>query len=278
MLDFGIAKIQSEPSSVDALETQAGTVFGTPRYMSPEQAQGRRLDARSDLYSLGVLLYQMLVGRAPFTDEDAVVVMARHIKSVPVSPEIAAPDAGIGTALARVVMRTLAKDPAARPDSARHLIAELDEALASRAAGPRAPAISAVNATGETAVVSEDLGDRPPQVSARRSRRGGLVAGATALAAASAFVAIGTFGSGSRVPLARAELAHLVALRLQTARAEALAGAAITAGATSSASPKAPPVASTERPAPSASAPPVRSPGAPLKKGTAPHRGYTRFD
>ncbi|MEO5729826.1 MAG: serine/threonine-protein kinase, partial [Byssovorax sp.] len=89
VLDFGIAKIQSEHASVDALETQAGTVFGTPRYMSPEQAQGRSLDARSDLYSLGVLLYQMLVGRPPFIDEDAVVVMARHIKTVPTSPEVA---------------------------------------------------------------------------------------------------------------------------------------------------------------------------------------------
>src|SRR5262249_18444174 len=52
VLDFGIAKVKSEPSNVDALETQAGTVFGTPRYMSPEQAQGKPLDARSDLYTL----------------------------------------------------------------------------------------------------------------------------------------------------------------------------------------------------------------------------------
>ena len=79
----------------DALETQAGTVFGTPRYMSPEQAQAKPLDARSDLYSLGVILYQMIVGRAPFVDDDAVVVMARHIKSVAVPPHEAAPDAEI---------------------------------------------------------------------------------------------------------------------------------------------------------------------------------------
>src|SRR5215813_4081954 len=83
VLDFGIAKIIEGDRKVDQLETQAGTVFGTPRYMSPEQAQGKKLDARSDLYSVGVLLYQLLVGHAPFVDDDAVVVMAKHIKETP---------------------------------------------------------------------------------------------------------------------------------------------------------------------------------------------------
>jgi serine/threonine-protein kinase len=278
VLDFGIAKIQSDPSSVDALETQAGTVFGTPRYMSPEQAQGKSLDARSDLYSLGVLLYQMLVGRPPFVDEDAVVVMARHIKSIPVSPEIAAPDAGIGAALARVVMRTLAKDPSARPASARQLIVELDAALVDRAAGSPTPPPAAVNATGETAVVSERDADRPLRSSPARARRRWLVAGATALAAASGFAAIGTYGSPSRAPLARAELSHLVALRLQTARAEALSGAATAASLVSPpVAPAAASASSIDSRAPAASAVPVRSGSAPLKKG-APHRGYTRFE
>src|SRR5690606_21365238 len=85
VLDFGIAKLQHDDQKLDQLETQAGTVFGTPRYMSPEQAQGAELDARSDLYSLGVILFQMLSGRAPFVDGDAVVVMAKHIKDAPPS-------------------------------------------------------------------------------------------------------------------------------------------------------------------------------------------------
>jgi serine/threonine-protein kinase len=273
VLDFGIAKIQDEPSSVDALETQAGTVFGTPRYMSPEQAQGRALDARSDLYSLGVLLYQMLVGHPPFVDEDAVVVMARHIKTVPVSPEIAAPDARIGAAVARVVMRTLAKDPDARPDSARDLIAELDQALADREAELRCeiPAL----ATGEIPVVSAS-DDHPERLStARRARRGWIVADATAIAAASGFAVIGTLGPTRSAPLARAELAHLVALRLQAARADALVQAASSPAAT--AAPLAP-AAATDSGAPPAPSSSSRSLAAPVKKGAPTRHGYQRFE
>jgi serine/threonine-protein kinase len=132
VLDFGIAKVMSDvlfDGAVDAIETQAGTVFGTPRYMSPEQAQGKTLDARSDLYSLGVLLYQMLTGKAPFVDDDAVVVMARHIKTLPKSPELRAPEAAIHPELARLVMRALAKDPKDRPSSARAFMLELDRAV-----------------------------------------------------------------------------------------------------------------------------------------------------
>ena len=95
--------------------------------MSPEQAQGKTLDARSDLYTLGVLLYQMLVGRAPFVDDDAVVVMARHIKSIPVAPVEAAPEAGISAPLG-LVMRALAKIPDERPASAHAFLTELEQA------------------------------------------------------------------------------------------------------------------------------------------------------
>jgi serine/threonine-protein kinase len=164
LLDFGIAKVVDGVARVDALETQAGTVFGTPRYMSPEQAQGKPLDARSDLYSLGVLLYQMLVGRAPFVDDDAVVVMARHIKSTAVSPLEAAPEANIPSEVAAVVMRTLAKDPNDRPSSARDLIDALDRAVQRSPSKPdtgRPPA----TASGEIAAVSrDDLDARAPSI------------------------------------------------------------------------------------------------------------------
>ena len=131
ILDFGIAKwVREEEAPVDQLETLAGTVFGTPRYMSPEQAQGAPLDARSDLYSLGVLLFQMLAGRAPFVDDDAVVVMAKHIKNAPPELEEAAPGIEIPLAVEAVVRRALEKLPENRPATAEQMLNELDQALA----------------------------------------------------------------------------------------------------------------------------------------------------
>jgi len=160
VLDFGIAKVVRGDKRVDALETQAGTVFGTPRYMSPEQAQSKPLDARSDIYSLGVIFYQMLTGHAPFEDSDAVVVMARHIKTKPRRPSDVRGDIEISAALERLVMKMLEKDRNRRPQSSEELIEMLGEAY------------------GE---LSEDeysiLGPRPP----RRKPRVGPVAAAAGL-------------------------------------------------------------------------------------------------
>ncbi len=130
VLDFGIAKMLGEGQQpLNAVETQAGTVFGTPRYMSPEQAQAKPLDARSDLYSVGVLLYHMLTGRPPFTDDDAIIVMARHIKNAPRPMPEVAPDAFIPPEVEAAVQRALAKDPDKRPSSADAMAQELINAL-----------------------------------------------------------------------------------------------------------------------------------------------------
>jgi serine/threonine-protein kinase len=129
VLDFGIAKVVAPDRRVDQFETQAGTVFGTPRYMSPEQAQGAPLDQRSDLYSVGALLYQMLTGRAPFTDDDAVVVMAKHIQETPELPSKVVPDRHIPASLEAVVMKAMAKPADDRFQSAGEFEAALEACI-----------------------------------------------------------------------------------------------------------------------------------------------------
>lgn len=130
VLDFGIAKMLGEGmDAINAIETQAGTVFGTPRYMSPEQAQAKPLDARSDLYSLGVLLYHMLAGRPPFTDDDAIIVMARHIKTAPKPIAEVCPGVIVPPEIEKVMMRAMAKLPAQRPANAEAMSQELGRAL-----------------------------------------------------------------------------------------------------------------------------------------------------
>ncbi|MDI1448842.1 serine/threonine-protein kinase [Polyangium sp. 6x1] len=130
LLDFGLADLGLGPRDPNeaALGWGAGPI-GTPRYMSPEQALGEAVDARSDLYSVGALLYQMLVGRPPFVERDAARVMAKHVHEPPIAPREAAPEAGIPRALSDLVVRALCKRPEDRPESARAFIAAIEEAF-----------------------------------------------------------------------------------------------------------------------------------------------------
>ena len=82
ILDFGIAKVTEPQSGGEAL-TQAGVIFGTPEYLSPEQALGEAVDARADIYAAGVILYEMLAGRRPFESEDKVKIISMHLAHAP---------------------------------------------------------------------------------------------------------------------------------------------------------------------------------------------------
>jgi serine/threonine-protein kinase len=119
--DFGIARAISD--SGDQNLTKTGSVMGTATYFSPEQARGVAVDPRSDLYSLGVVLYEMITGRPPFAGDSAVAIAYKHVQENPVPPRRI--DPGLPETLEAITLKTLAKNPANRYPSARDLQADL---------------------------------------------------------------------------------------------------------------------------------------------------------
>jgi serine/threonine-protein kinase len=117
--DFGIARAINTEESL----TQTGAVMGTAAYFSPEQAEGKTVDARSDIYSLGVVLYEMAVGRPPFAGDSPVAVASKHVRDEPEMPRAVYP--ACPAALEAVIMKAMAKDPASRYGSAEELRADL---------------------------------------------------------------------------------------------------------------------------------------------------------
>jgi serine/threonine-protein kinase len=133
VLDFGIAKVNDPDLGLGAGTgtTVAGTIFGTPEYMSPESAKGLLVDHRSDIYSLGVIFYDMLTGRVPFEAQTPVEVLHKHINDPPAPPRQRNPRAEITEAAERLILKALAKDPARRHQSMDDLRAELQKCYGS---------------------------------------------------------------------------------------------------------------------------------------------------
>ena len=120
--DFGIARAATATTDITDI-TQPGTLLGTTKYLAPEQVQGAEPDARSDIYSLGVVLYEMVTGRAPFSADTAVATAMAHVNDEPVRPRLV--KAGIPRSLEQVVLRAMAKDPDSRYQSAEEFVAAL---------------------------------------------------------------------------------------------------------------------------------------------------------
>jgi len=120
VLDFGIAKLRDDTASH---LTQTGTVMGTPHYMSPEQCLGEELDSRADIYSMGIVLYEMLCGRVPFNSPISTAVVVQHVNQSP--PSLRIINAAIPAEVEDVVFRALEKRREARPASAGALSHEL---------------------------------------------------------------------------------------------------------------------------------------------------------
>jgi serine/threonine-protein kinase len=149
--DFGIALVTSRPA-----RERLGSTAGTPHYMSPEQSLGEQVDGRSDVYALGVVLYEMLTGTRPFQGRNAAEVLAKHV-AAPI-PKLSNREPQTPAALVRLVDRMLAKDPAGRPTAAE-LVTEL------------------------TAASTPDALLTPSQVRRRRWKRRGIYLGVAAVSA-----------------------------------------------------------------------------------------------
>lgn len=162
VMDFGIARAVADTS---ATMTQTAAVIGTAQYLSPEQARGETVDSRSDIYSAGCLLYELLVGRPPFQGDSPVSVAYQHVREAPVPPSRL--DSMITPGMDAVVLKSLAKDPADRYQTAAAMRADIGRLLAgqdvlARVPVPTAPLPGASDPTvlvaNPTSMLSSDTG------------------------------------------------------------------------------------------------------------------------
>lgn len=152
VLDFGLAKLTEEQQDIESnaqigSSTASGVIVGTPRYMSPEQARGEKVDARTDIFSLGVMLYEMLAHRAPFVGATASEVMAAILRDEP------PPLADVAPALGKILQRALHKIRDERYRTAQELLADLQQLKQQMllVATPGPPPVATPNATGHSA-------------------------------------------------------------------------------------------------------------------------------
>lgn len=158
VLDFGIAKVHTPDHA--SPQTMHGAIFGTPEYMSPEAARGEDVDHRADIYSLGVILFDMLAGRPPFEAESAAEVLAMQINVAPPSPRAIAPGNEITEACERLVTRALSKDPRDRQQSMDELREELQHcygSIAYRRNATSIPGARSVGKEGRGARLTEEI-------------------------------------------------------------------------------------------------------------------------
>jgi serine/threonine protein kinase len=146
LTDFGLAKIVEGSAKF----TDTGGILGTPAYMSPEQGRGLPIDGRSDIYSLGVILYEMATGKPPFDAETPIAIVFKHIQEPLPPPAALNPD--LPEAVEQVILKALAKDPADRFQTAREMVAALQAAIpetlsgsrtATQATPPKSPTVKA---------------------------------------------------------------------------------------------------------------------------------------
>ncbi|MCK6589794.1 MAG: serine/threonine protein kinase [Polyangiaceae bacterium] len=132
VVDFGLAKVVHGDAAPGTAITQRGMIFGTPEYMAPEQVRGDEVDLRADLYAAGVMLYEMVVGKVPFSGKSALATMEAHVRDEVPHPRSSRGGHSVPPSLAAVIRRALEKDPQARYPSARAFAEALTAAWSER--------------------------------------------------------------------------------------------------------------------------------------------------
>ncbi|HEX9066122.1 MAG TPA: Stk1 family PASTA domain-containing Ser/Thr kinase [Streptosporangiaceae bacterium] len=231
VMDFGIARAVAD---TQATMTQTAQVIGTAQYLSPEQARGERVDARSDLYSVGCLLYELLTGRPPFTGDSPVAIAYQHVREAPVPPSRIDPE--LPAWADAIVLRAMEKDPNDRYQSAADMRSDIQRALSgfpvaaampmTQSYGYPAPGTRRMDQLGQTQVQGA-TGAMPPYqygpeetgVAGQRRRKiwpwiAVLAALAVIAAAVIAYKVVSGTGSSVAVP------ANLIGMKLSKAEAE----------------------------------------------------------
>jgi eukaryotic-like serine/threonine-protein kinase len=233
--DFGIARAGASDM------TLTGSIMGTAQYLSPEQAQGHAVTATSDLYAVGIVLYELLTGAVPFDGETAVSIALKQVSAEPPPPSALNPE--VGPALDAVVLRALAKDPTQRFADAEEFIVALER---TRDGAPRAKAISngplsmtdlPLPPTGGLLLAPAGAADGEPERRDRDRRWWWVAAGVLALVGVAVAVALllsggkvtvpGVTGQSQGVAVARLQRAGLVAVPSQAASATVMNGVVI---------------------------------------------------
>jgi len=153
VLDFGIAKLSERDASMPAL-TMQGIVCGTPEYMSPEQAMGQELDFRTDIYSAGCILYEMLTGQVPFVANNYQAILGMHIREEPTRPSVLRPDLAISPKVEEIALIAMSKSRDMRFPSALAMKNALEMTLRQVSEEAAAPPVQAVNRGGQTILMT----------------------------------------------------------------------------------------------------------------------------
>lgn len=144
VLDFGVAKLSAQEGEIDEQKlTTTGEVFGSPVYMSPEQCSGDKLDARSDIYALGCVMYEALTGKPPCAGKTPIETIAKHMTQMPDAFAMVRPDLYIPDWMERLVFKALAKDPNKRQQSMQQVLEELQAGIGKSSATKVQPLASA---------------------------------------------------------------------------------------------------------------------------------------